>query len=130
MKKFLIITLVILTTTAAFSQRAPGLGMRGARIQGLRIEFITRHLKLTPEETPFWTVFYQYTNELRKARLEQPDDVIATEEKILNIKKKYRPDFKRVLGSDERVMKVFTIDKEFNNMLKAELQKRGSPQQY
>jgi hypothetical protein len=127
MKRIVIILLFVLGMGhTGFSQRvAPGTPPAARpNLQGIRIEFITRHLKLTPEEAPFWSLFYQYTDELTKARNEQPDDVIATEEKVLSIRKKYRTDFKKILGSDDRVMKVFTIDREFNKIVKDELEKR------
>ena len=60
----------------------------GARLQGLKIEFITKYLKLLPEEASFWSRYFDYTEEIKKARLETPDDVIATDEKILVIRKK------------------------------------------
>ncbi len=93
-------------------------------IQGLKIEFITRQLKLTTEEAGFWPVYYGYADELAKARKEQTEDLIANEEKILEIRKRFRPEFKEILVSDQRVMKVFQLDRDFNDMLKAELQKR------
>ena len=120
---------MIMLSMVSFSQPQPGQagrgGVRGARVQGLRIEFITRYLKLAPEEANFWPVFYEYSDALKKTRAEQPEDVISTDEKILMVKKKYRAEFKKVLGTDERAMKVFTIDREFNTIIKAELAKRA-----
>jgi hypothetical protein len=109
---------------SAFSQQA-AVPPAKPNVQGIRIEFITRHLKLTTEEAPFWSLFYEYSDELTKARNEQPDDVIATEEKVLEVRKKYRVEFKKILQSDDRVMKVFTIDREFNKILREELDKRS-----
>lgn len=121
---------MVMISMTSFSQLQPGQpgrpgGVRAARVQGLKIEFVTRYLKLTPEEANFWPVFYEYSDALKKTRTEQPEDVISTDEKILMIKKKYRTEFKKVLGTDERAMKVFTIDREFNTILKAELAKRA-----
>lgn len=125
MKKIGVILLFVFgTSTALFSQQATPPPAR-PNVQGIRIEFITRHLKLTAEEAPFWSLFYEYSDELSKARNEEPDDVIATEERVLNVRKKYRIEFKKVLLTDERVMKVFTIDREFNKILKEELEKRA-----
>jgi hypothetical protein len=97
----------------------------GRNIQGLKIEFITKQLKLTTEEAGFWPVYYGYTDELQKARKEQTEDLIANEEKVLEIRKRFRPEFKIILGSDDRVMKVFQIDRDFIAILKAELDKRA-----
>jgi hypothetical protein len=125
MKKIIVILLLVFGAgTAAFSQQPANPPAR-PNVQGIRIEFITRHLKLTTEEAPFWSMFYEYSDELTKARNQEPDDIIATEERVLNVRKKYRIEFKKILLSDERVMKVFTIDREFNKILKEELEKRG-----
>jgi len=129
MKKVLFVIFFITSCAAVFSQAARpaqgGQGIGAARVQGLKIEFITRYLKLTPDEAAFWTTFYEYSDALKKTRAEQPEDVISTDEKVLMIKKKYRTEFKKILGSDERAMRVFTIDREFNTILKAEVEKRA-----
>ena len=125
MKKLAVITFVIagiffLSPATTYAQQ------RAGNIQGLRIEFITKYLKLTQEEASFWTIFYDYNDEIRKARAEAPNDIITTEEKVLVIRKKYRDEFKKILISDDRVQKVFTIDRDFNNLLKAEMEKRNA----
>ena len=117
---FVIVGIFIVSPNTAHAQQ------RGGNIQGLRIEFITKYLKLTQEEASFWTVFYDYNDEVRKARTEAPDDIITTEEKVLIIRKKYKDAFKKILISDDRVLKVFTIDRDFNNLLKAEMEKRNA----
>ena len=125
MKRIIIIFFFVLGIgVSAFSQQAATTPAK-PNVQGMRIEFITRHLKLTTEEAPFWSLFYEYSDELTKARNGQPDDVISTEEKVLEVRKKYRTEFKKILQSDDRVMKVFTIDREFNKILREELDKRS-----
>ena len=124
MKKILLFLLLMLSSYILFAQsekQRPS----NVRLQGLKLEFITKYLKLSSEEASFWPLYYEYNEEIRKARLEAPDDIIATEEKTLIIRKKYQVDFKKILNTDERVLKVFTIDREFNNLLKAELIKRS-----
>ena len=124
MKKYIPLTLLLLAlSTGAFSQTARASAARN--IQGLKIEFITRQLKLATEEAGFWPVYYGYADELAKARKEQTEDLIANEEKILEIRKKFRPEFKAILTSDERVMRVFQLERDFNALLKAELEKRN-----
>jgi len=53
---------------------------------------------------------------------------LAFEEAALNIKKKYRNDFKKALGSDERVNKALTADRAFMGMIREELQNRRDGQ--
>ncbi len=124
MKRIFLVIIAQLFVMAVLAQPQPA-RPGAARVQGLKIEFVTRYLKLTTDEAPFWPLYYEYSDALKKARAEQPEDVITTDEKILMIKKKYRTEFKKVLGSDERAMKVFTIDRDFNTMLKEELAKRA-----
>ena len=97
----------------------------GRNIQGLKIAFVTKQLALTTDEAQkFWPVYYNYFAELKKARQERKADVLIFEESVLTIRKKYKPDFKKILGTDDRVNKALTVDHDFNNVLRKELQKR------
>lgn len=125
MKKYIHLTILSLAVSACVFCQPPSGGSVVRNIQGLKIEFITRQLKLIPEDAEFWPVYYSYTDELVKARKEQTEDLIANEERVLEIRKRYRPEFKRILASDDRVLKVFQIDRDFNALLRAELDKRA-----
>jgi len=100
-------------------------GERMAQLQGLKIEFINRYLKLTQADSGFWRVYYPYASEIKRAKFSNTDDVIEAEEKILAIRKKYQPEFRRILGSEERAQKVYTIDREFAKLVREEMQKRA-----
>jgi hypothetical protein len=100
-------------------------GERMAQMQGLKIEFINRYLKLTQADSGFWRVYYPYVAEIKRAKFTNTDDVIEAEEKILAIRKKYQPEFRRILGSEERAQKVYTIDREFAKLAREEMQKRA-----
>ncbi len=66
------------------------------RVESVQIAYFTKELSLTPEEsTKFWPVYNVYKNEIKTARKANGDDQIAMEEKILNIRKKYKNDFKK-----------------------------------
>ena len=94
-------------------------------VEALKAAFITRHLNLTAEEAQkFWPAYNACFEELKKARQDKKEDVLAFEEAALNIKKKYKNDFKKALGSDERVNKALTADRAFMEMIRAELQNR------
>ena len=123
MKKYLYLFSIMLAIQfPVFSQA--DLGDR-PNIQNLKIGFVTRQLALTSEEAQkFWPVYNEYTNELKKARQEQKEDVLAFEERALTIRKKYKGEFKKILVTDDRVNKALTIDRDFNNVLKKELQRR------
>ena len=97
----------------------------GPNIQGLKIAFITRYLNLSTDEAQkFWPVYYDYTDNVRSLRNESTSDEIAFEEKLLNERKKFKVEMKKVLGTDERANKALSVDKEFNNVLKKELEER------
>jgi hypothetical protein len=98
-KVFPLFFLMLFFSTTLFAQ-ADAQRPTGAKLQGLKIEFITKYLKLTTEEATFWPLYFDYNEEIRKARLEAPNDVIGTEEKILIIRKKYQSEFKKVLITD------------------------------
>lgn len=98
----------------------------GEKIEALKVAFITKELNLTSDEAhKFWPVYNQYFAELKRARQENKTDELAFEEKALGIRKKYKPEFKKVLNDDERVNKVFVIDRNFKEMLRKEIQKRA-----
>lgn len=97
----------------------------GPNIQGLKIAFITRYLSLTTEEAQkFWPIYYDYSDKVRALRNESKDDELAFEEKLLNERKKFKVEMKKILGTEERANKSLSIDREFNNVLKKELEVR------
>jgi hypothetical protein len=94
-------------------------------LQGLRIAYITKQLNLnTDEAQKFWPVYFSFTDEIRNVRQKNKDNAIALDEATLNVKKKFLPDFKKILGTDERANKVFFIDRDFAAEVKKELDKR------
>lgn len=124
MKKslYIFILLISMKVTVFAQQDGPG---GGQNIQNLKIGFVTRQLSLTSDEAQrFWPVYNDYTNELKKARQEQKGDVLGFEEQALTIRKRYKGEFKKILGSDERVNKTLTADRDFNTVLKKEWQRR------
>ncbi len=125
MKKIIgyLLVLVFFISAAGFAQDEK---MQPARkLQGLKIAYVTRQLNLSGEEAEkFWPVYNTYVAEIRKARQEKKDDVLLQEEEVLNIRKKYRGDFKKILNTDDRVYKVLTLERDFNNLLRKELQHR------
>jgi len=125
MKKAIVLTIILSCISfLGFAQQADTPPV-GNNIQALKIAFVTKELALTPDEAQkFWPVYYNYLGEVKKARQERKVDVLIFEETVLNIRKKYKNDFKKVLNTDDRVNKVLFIDRDFNNVLKKELQKR------
>ena len=127
---FLLSLFVVAIVTAQPPQRSMGPRGKGPRpsrenVEALKVAFITKHLNLNADEAQkFWPAYNACIEELKKARKEKNEDVLAFEEAALNIRKKYRTDFKKALGSDERVNKALAADRAFMAMIKEELQNR------
>ena len=139
MKKIIFSFLLSMFVVAIVSAQPQGrpMGPRGKgpkpnkeNIEALKVAFMTKHLNLNVDEAQkFWPAYNACMEELKKVRQEKKEDVLAFEEAALNIRKKYRNDFKKVLGSDERANKALTADRAFMSMIKDELQNRkgGKP---
>lgn len=111
MKKILLIALLILPASLLYAQN----GARAEKIQALKIAFITQRLQLTPEEAKgFWPVYNQYETEIRKQG--RTKDAIENEEQLLNIRKKYKPTFEKVLGA-EKANNFFIAEADFRKVL-------------
>lgn len=124
MKKKLIIVLALLININYFCySQPPGEGFKKA--QALLEEYITKELSLSPEESQkLKPVYRNYFFEIRDARKDNNNNPLATDEKLLNIRKKYKEDFKRILGSEERVNKLLLAEKNFRDILRKELIQR------
>jgi Spy/CpxP family protein refolding chaperone len=96
----------------------------GSRLEALKIGYVTKKLNLTPEEAQkFWPVYNQYSSEIRKVRIDaiqNKEEEIVTEEKVLNIRKKYNSEFAKAL-SPQRVDQFFRCEKEFGAFVTKEL---------
>jgi hypothetical protein len=131
---FLFSFFVVAITLAQPPERAMGPRGKGPRpskenVEALKVAFITNHLNLNVEEAQkFWPAYNACFEELKKARQEKKDDVLAFEEAALSIRKKYKNDFKKALGSDDRVNKAMGADRAFMSMIKDELQHRRGDQ--
>jgi hypothetical protein len=122
MKKYL---LILLATFGSFSfamaQKASG----HEKIQALKVAFITQKLHLSPSEAEkFWPVYNQYDNEIRQLRANKKDgDVLDNEQKVLDIRKKYKPSFERILGA-QRLNDLYNAERDFRNVLIQRLKAR------
>ena len=132
---FILLSFLVVGVTMAQPPERPmgphGKGPRPSKenVEALKVAFITRHLNLTSEEAQkFWPAYNAYFEDLKKVRKDNKEDVLAFEEAALNIKKKYKNDFKKALGSDERVNKALTADRAFMGMIREELQNRREVQ--
>jgi hypothetical protein len=95
------------------------------KIQAMELAFITKELNLNPQEAQkFWPIFNQYRNDLKQvAQGKEYKDNLDRQQKMLDVRKKYRDDFGKVV-SQERASKVFGAEDEFKSLVRKEFQKR------
>jgi hypothetical protein len=122
MKKLLLLTLIFTNINYfCFGQQDE----RVKKAEAIQIAYLTQELGLTPEEAQkFWPIYNSYKDEIRGANVNRPGDVLAAEEKVLNIRKKYKTEFKKAISDEQRVNKIFSAEKNFRDMLQKELQNR------
>ena len=114
MKKYLLILLILFGT---FSFASAQDGQHGEKIQALKIAFITQKLQLTSAEAEkFWPVYNNYENEIKQVRSRGNSDVLDNEEKLLDIRKKYKPSFEKILGP-QRLNDLYNAERNFRNVL-------------
>ena len=128
MKKYLLILIITLGSFSLVKAQEDD-PVKSERIQALKTAFITQKLKLTPAEAQkFWPVYGQYETDMKKILGDKSNpDVLGNEEKILNIRKKYRPEFEKVLGKP-RMNKFFIEEREFRIKLMHQLKNKGNQQ--
>jgi hypothetical protein len=126
MKKTIIFFIAVFAVFSLTAQE-PQRKMMGQRqnIEVLKVAYFTKHLSLTTEEAEkFWPMYNSYTGEVKKARQDNKEDILAFEEAVLNIRKKYKGELKKILVTDDRVNKALLAEREFMNVVRKELQQR------
>lgn len=131
MKKILFILLLAISNIALVNAQDNNNNddQRADKIEALKVAFITQKLNITSEEAQrFWPVYNRYETEMHQALKNNNNDVIDNDEKILNIRKKYRAEFSNTLGPD-RVNNLFKSENEFRSVLMRKLRNRSAMQQ-
>ncbi|MCW5914804.1 MAG: hypothetical protein KIT66_09375 [Chitinophagaceae bacterium] len=107
---------ILFTLSFAYSAQAQRSQME--KIEALKIAFLTERLQLTSSEAQqFWPVYQSYQNEVKGLRVDRKDgDILENEEKLLAIKKKYRPSFEKVIGAD-KTSRLYQAEKDFRTVL-------------
>jgi len=116
---FLFITFVSVKTEA----QTPG-----ERMRSLEIGYLTKELRLTPEEAEkFWPVYNKYKQEYRA--LPNTDDELERQQQVLNIRKKYKKNFTEILD-EKRAQTVYDAEDKLKTMVKKELENRRNRQKF
>lgn len=97
------------------------------KIQALEVAFISRKLNLTTEEAQkFWPVYNEYKKDIKAVRdasgNKQQRDVVDMEQKIVDVRKKYKDRFSGVVGQP-RMNQFFQAEHEFRGILLNRLNK-------
>src|SRR5258706_4482873 len=83
-----------------FCQSQPPDGNDDNRVEVIKMAYMTRELNLSPQEAErFWPVYNNYNNELKQAKTQYANDVVAYEKKVVEIKERYQGNFKKVFGN-------------------------------
>ena len=98
------------------------------KIQALEIAFISRKLNLNTEEAQrFWPIYNEYKRDVRQVMIAQKNnsnrDIVDDEQKIIDVRKKYRDRFVGVIGQP-RMNKFFQAEREFRGVLLNQLKNR------
>jgi hypothetical protein len=95
------------------------------KIQMAKMSFMSKQLNLSSLEAErFFPVYNEYVAEIRGIKATYSNDEILSNEKIVEVKKKYKISFTNILGSEDRANKVFIAERDFRNMVFKERQER------
>ncbi len=116
MKKLYLFILFAAITGNAIAQEEVPSEKKQQDIEALKIAFISKELDLTPDEAQkFWPVYNQYSKEL-KTTIKGETDVLDRDEKVLNLRKRYKDQFTQVLGQ-QRMNRIFNAEGRFHQLL-------------
>lgn len=124
---FLLFGFITFATVAAKAQHPAG-----EKIRSLEIGYLTKQLQLLPEEAEkFWPVFNKYKAEMKAVTSsEEVQEELDKQQKVLDIRRKYKKDFAGILNSNDRAQAVFDSEDRFKVLVKQEIQKRARAKQF
>lgn len=116
MKKIVyILSCFLLLSTATLAQDPGG---NGDKVRERMTEYLQRRLNLSKAEADrFGPVFMDYFNELRNASQQYKGDRLVMQQKIVDLRLRYRDQFKNIMG-EKRSNDVFVYEREFVNEVK------------
>jgi len=134
-KIFLLFGFITFATLLTNGQEVADSGNGREKIKMLEIGYLTRQLQLSSNEAEkFWPLFNKYREEIiTVVKDKNIIDDLERQQKALDIRKKYRKDFGRILD-EERGREVYEAEDRFKTMVRREMQQRikarqnGTPQ--
>jgi hypothetical protein len=95
---------------SAFAQDDAG---NGNKIREKMTEYVQKRLGLSKSEAErFNPVFMNYFNELRNTNIQHSNDKLVLQQKIIDLRLRYRDQFKPIVG-EKRSNDVFTYERDF-----------------
>ncbi len=146
-RQLIIISLLIMIPFINFAQNGQRLKAVKEKINAQKVAYITKELDLTPQEAQvFWPVYNEFEaqralinkefkdknfeernvdpNTLTdKEALDIADNHIILAQKLLDLRKKYHIEFKKVLPP-KKLLKLYQAEKNFNKFLLKEIKDR------
>ena len=141
MKKLILIVSLLILGISTQAQRPEG-GPKGDRIKTIKIGMITQELKLTESQAEkFWPIYNAYSDDrneiFRDIRqlsrnnqslnnneaLKRQDEILDLRQEEINLTKKYRDSFLKVI-SPQQYGKLMETERKFNQMLLEKLKER------
>jgi hypothetical protein len=119
MKQIIYLFLFVFTLTGTVSAQDDQAG-DGGKIRERMIEYIQEKLGLSKAEAEkFSPVFINYFKELRKTNQEFKGDRLVLQQKIAELRLRYRDQFRPIIG-EQRSNDVFTHERDFIQKVKQE----------
>lgn len=114
MKKILYTFLFLFSLNGAFAQDEGN----GEKVRERMTEYIQKRLDLSKGEAErFGPVFINYFNELRKTNQDYKGDRLVLQQKIADLRLRYRDQFKGIIG-DKRSNDVYAYERDFVDEVK------------
>lgn len=108
---FYILTLVLALTGTTFAQDDDKTG--GDKVRESMKEYVQKRLGLSRNEAErFGPVFLDYYNELTKTNQDFKGDRLVLQQKIVDLRLRYRGQFKNIIG-EKRSNDVFVYERDF-----------------
>ena len=125
MKKICFLLAFIAFTVFAKAQETQnGSQKKQENIEALKVAFLSKELVLTPDEAQkFWPLYDQYSKELKLLKNDNTD-VLERDEKVLNLRKKYKDQFAKILGA-QRVNDMYKAESKFHLLLIKAMKKQN-----
>jgi hypothetical protein len=117
----------------------PNMPNPGKRMQLVKEGFISRQLRLTPDESrAFWPVYRQYVQDQTAIKIlerqntsnnspngtQQIDNELKYEMELVNIRKHYRDEFLKILPP-QKVSELYKSERQFNDEVLRQLSERS-----